>query len=355
MELKIVRTDKLKQKPEDENKLSFGRIFTDYMFTMNYEEGKGWFDAQIRPFEDFKLSPACSVLHYSQTMFEGMKAYHTDNGINLFRPWDNFARMNNTAKRMCMPLIDEDFVLECLDELLKIEKDWVPKKQGTSLYIRPTMIATDPYLGVKAGSEYLFFIILSPVGAYYASGLEPVDIYVEDEYVRAVVGGTGFAKTGGNYAASLLAAKIAHDKGFAQVLWLDGKEKKYVEEVGSMNIFFKIRGELITAPLLGSILPGITRDSVIKLARDKFGVNVREERLAIAEVFEENASGGLEEVFGTGTAAVISPVGGMTWEDKSIVVADGGMGELTEKLYDTLTGMQYGTVPDEFGWIKTLK
>ena len=355
MELKIVKAEKLKPKPQDENKLSFGRIFTDYMFTMNYEEGKGWFDAQIRPFENFSLSPACSVLHYSQTMFEGMKAYHTKDGINLFRPWDNFARMNNTAKRMCMPQLDEDFVLECLDELLKIEKDWVPKAPGTSLYIRPTMIATDPYLGVKAASEYLFFIILSPVGAYYSSGLSPVDIYVEDEYVRAVVGGTGFAKTGGNYAASLLAAEIAHDKGFAQVLWLDGKEKKYVEEVGSMNIFFKIRGELITAPLLGSILPGITRDSVIKLARDKFGVNVREERLAIADIFEENASGGLEEVFGTGTAAVISPVGGMTWENRSIVVADGGMGELTSKLYDTLTGMQYGTVPDEFGWIKTLK
>ncbi len=354
MELKIVRTDNLKAKPQDESKLGFGRIFTDYMFTMNYEEGKGWFDATIRPFENFSLSPACSVLHYSQTMFEGLKAYHTDKGTNLFRPWDNFARMNNTAKRMCMPLLDEDFVLECLEELLKIEKDWIPKAEGTSLYIRPTMIAIDPYLGVKAGSEYLFFIILSPVGAYYASGLEPVDIYVEDEYVRAVVGGTGFAKTGGNYAASLLAAEIAHKKGFAQVLWLDGKEKKYVEEVGSMNIFFKIRGELITAPLLGSILPGITRDSVIKLARDKFGVNVREERLTIEEVFEENASGGLEEVFGTGTAAVISPVGGMTWEEKSIVVADGGMGELTSKLYDTLTGMQYGTVADEFGWIKTI-
>lgn len=353
MKLEIVKNNNLKQKPQDESKLGFGRIFTDNMFTMKYEEGKGWFDAKITPYENFSLSPACTVLHYSQTMFEGMKAYHTDKGINLFRPMENFKRMNRTAERMCMPKIDTDFVLECLEELLKIEKDWIPKAEGTSLYIRPTMIATDPFLGVKAGSEYLFYIILSPVGAYYASGLAPVNIYVEDEYVRAVVGGTGFAKTGGNYAASLLAGEMAHKKGFSQVLWLDGKERKYVEEVGAMNIFFKIRGELVTAPLLGSILPGITRDSVIKLS-EKLGVKVREERIAISEIFEENASGGLEEVFGTGTAAVISPVGGMTWEDKDIVISGGKMGELTSKLYDTLTGMQYGKVEDPFGWVKTL-
>ena len=216
------------------------------------------------------------------------------------------------------------------------------------------MMAVDPYLGVKAGSEYLFFIILSPVGAYYASGLKPVNIYVEDEFVRAVVGGTGHVKTGGNYAASLLAAEVAAKKGFSQVLWLDGKSHKYVEEVGSMNIFFKIRGEVVTAPLTGSILAGITRDSVIKLCRDMFDTNVREERISIEEVFEENKTGGLEEVFGTGTAAVISPVGGMTWEDKSIVIGDGKMGALTEKLYDRLTGMQYGRYEDAFGWIKTL-
>lgn len=354
MNLEIVRTSDLKQKPKDETKLGFGKLFTDYMFTMQFEEGKGWYDAKIRPFENFSLSPACAVLHYSQTIFEGLKAYHTQEGANLFRPWDNFRRMNSSAKRMCMPEVDEEFVLECLDELLAIEKDWIPKKIGTSLYIRPTMMAVDPCLGVKAGKKYIFFIILSPVGAYYESGLSPIDIYVEGKYVRAVAGGIGFAKAGGNYAASLLAGKIAHSKGYAQVLWLDGKEKKYVEEVGSMNIFFKIRGELITAPLAGSILPGITRDSVIKLSRDMFGVSVREEKLAISEVFEENASGGLEEVFGTGTAAVISPIGGMTWKDKDIVVADGKMGELTKKLYDTLTGMQYGKVKDDFGWIKTI-
>ncbi|MBT7123085.1 MAG: branched-chain amino acid aminotransferase [Clostridia bacterium] len=354
MKLEVVRTSNLKAKPQDETKLGFGRLFTDYMFTMQFEQGKGWYDAKIRPFENFSLSPACSVLHYSQTIFEGLKAYHTEAGMNLFRPWDNFRRMNISAKRMCMPKVDEEFVLQSLDELLKIEKDWVPKTPGTSLYIRPTMMAVDPFLGVSAGKNYLFYIILSPVGAYYESGLEPVDIYVEDEYVRAVDGGTGFAKAGGNYAASLLAGEIAHKKGFAQVLWLDGKEKKYVQEVGSMNIFFKIRGELVTAPLAGSILPGITRDSVITLSRDVFGTPVREENIAIADVFEQNASGGLEEVFGTGTAAVISPVGGMTWKDKDIVVADGSMGELTRKLYNTLTGMQYGVVKDDFGWIKTL-
>lgn len=354
MNLEIVKAQQLKQKPQDETQLGFGRIFTDYMFTMQYKAGKGWYDAKIRPYDNFSLSPACTVLHYSQTMFEGLKAYHTDSGINLFRAWDNFKRMNVTAKRMCMPEIDEEFVLESLIELINMEKDWIPKAEGTSLYIRPTMIAVDPFLGVRAGEEYLFYIILSPVGAYYASGLKPVNIYVEDEYVRAVVGGTGFAKTGGNYASSLLAADIAHKKGFSQVLWLDGKERKYVEEVGAMNIFFKIRGELVTAPLTGSILPGITRDSVIKLARDNFGINVREEKIAISEIFEENESGGLEEVFGTGTAAVISPVGGMTWEQKDIVVSGGEMGELTRKLYDTLTGMQYGKVKDEFGWVKTI-
>ena len=354
MNLQIVRASELKPKPKDESKLGFGQIFTDHMFTMQYKEGKGWYDAQIRPFENFSLSPACTVLHYSQTIFEGLKAYHTDAGTNLFRPWDNLKRMNVTAQRMCMPEIDEDFVLECLTELIGIDADWIPKAAGTSLYIRPTMMAVDPFLGVKSGSEFMFYIILSPVGAYYASGLAPVNIYVEDEYVRAVVGGTGFVKTGGNYAASLLAGEIAHKKGFSQVLWLDGKEHKYVEEVGSMNIFFKIRGELLTAPLSGSILAGITRDSVIKLARDMFEVGVREERISISEVFEENASGGLEEVFGTGTAAVISPVGGMTWEEQSIVIAKGEMGELTGKLYGQLTGMQYGQKNDDFGWIKTL-
>ena len=354
MNLEILKATHLKQKPVDETKLGFGTIFTDHMVTVKYKEGMGWYDAQIRPFENFSLSPACSVLHYSQTIFEGLKAYRTKGGVNLFRPWDNFKRLNVSARRMCIPEIDEEFALECLTELVTLDKDWVPKAEGTSLYIRPTVIATDPYLGVRAASEYLFYIILCPVGAYYASGLKPVNIYVEDKYVRAVPGGTGSVKTGGNYAASLLAAQAAHEKGFSQVLWLDGVEKKYIDEVGSMNIFFKIRGELYTAPLTGSILPGITRDSVIKLARDVFGVTVREERIAIADVFEENEKGGLEEVFGTGTAAVISPVGGMTWKDQSIEISGGNMGALTSKLYDMLTGIQYGHEEDKFGWIKKL-
>ncbi len=354
MNLEIVKATRLKPKPTDETKLGFGKIFTDHMLTIQYTRGKGWHDAMVRPYENFSLSPACSVLHYSQTIFEGMKAYHTNDGINLFRPWENFKRMNVSARRMCMPEIDEEFAQEGLEALLALDKDWVPKTEGTSLYIRPTIIATDPYLGVRAADTYIFYIILSPVGAYYASGLSPVDIYVEDEYVRAVPGGTGYVKTGGNYAASLLAGQTAHDKGFSQVLWLDAVEKKYVDEVGSMNIFFKIRGELYTAPLAGSILPGITRDSVIRMAKDMFGVTVREERIAIDDIFAENASGRLEEVFGTGTAAVVSPVGGMTWKDQSIKICGGKMGELTSRIYDMLTGMQYGREEDTFGWIKKL-
>ncbi len=354
MKLEVVRAQNLNPKPQDESKLGFGNIFTDYMLTIPYTAGKGWHDAQIRPFENFSLSPACMVLHYSQTIFEGLKAYRGTTGINLFRPWDNFARLNASARRMCIPEINEGFALEAMCELISMEQDWVPRSEGTSLYIRPVIISTDPFLGVRAGETYLFFIILSPVGAYYSSGLKPVDIYVEDEYVRAVVGGTGAVKTGGNYAASLVAGQIAHNKGFSQVLWLDGKEKKYVEEVGSMNIFFKIRGELYTAALTGSVLPGITRDSVIRLAREVFGISVREERIAIADIFAESASGGLEEVFGTGTAAVVSPVGGMEWEGRRITVGDGKMGKLTAQLYEKLTGIQYGREEDTFGWIKTL-
>ncbi len=355
MNLTVNKTKEKKQKPQDETKLGFGRIFTDHMLTIPFSTEKGWHDAQIRPYENFSLSPACMVLHYGQTIFEGMKAYRTEqNSINLFRPWDNISRLNSSAKRLCIPSIDEDFALKALCELLKIEQDWIPSSKGTSLYIRPTIIATDPYLGVRPGNEYLFYIILSPVGAYYASGLKPIDIYVEDEYVRAVVGGTGAVKTGGNYAASLVASDLAAKKGYSQVLWLDGVERKYVEEVGSMNIFFKIRGELYTSPLTGSVLPGITRDSVIRLARETFGINVREERLEISDIFKESKSGGLEEVFGTGTAAVVSPVGGLNWEDKYITVADGNMGKLTLQLYDKLTGIQYGREKDEFGWIMTL-
>ncbi len=354
MNLTINKTQNPKQKPQDETSLGFGTIFTDHMLTVSYKTGKGWHNAQIRPYENLSLSPACMVLHYAQTIFEGLKAYRTQNGgVNLFRPWDNFSRFNDSARRICMPEIDEKFALDALCKLIDLERGWIPRSEGTSLYIRPTLIATDPYIGVRAANEYLFYIILSPVGAYYSSGLKPIDIYVENEYVRAVIGGTGSVKTGGNYAASLAAAELASKKGFSQVLWLDGKEKKYVEEVGSMNIFFKIRGELYTAPLSGSILPGITRDSIIRLA-DVFGVNVHQEKLAISEVFDEAKSGGLEEVFGAGTAAVVSPVGGLNWNGKYIKVADGKMGNLTSRLYDMLTGIQYGREKDEFGWIMSV-
>lgn len=354
MKLEFVKRDVLKDKPADETKLGFGRIFTDYMFMMR-RNAEGWQDAKIMPYGDITLSPAALVLHYAQEVFEGLKAYKAEDGrVLMFRPWDNLKRMQNSAERLCMAPFDEKFVLESLYELIRVEKDWIPSSPGTSLYVRPTYIGIDPFVGVAAAKEYLLYIILSPSGAYYASGLAPVTIYVESQYVRAVKGGTGHHKTGGNYAASLLAGEKAHENGYAQVLWLDGKENTYVEEVGSMNIFFKINGEVITPPLAGSILPGITRDSIITLAKD-MGLPVSERRISMQEIYEASQDGTLEECFGTGTAAVVSPVGRLVWEDKEIVVNGGGMGELTQKLYDTLTGIQCGRVEDKFGWVVEVK
>jgi len=337
MELKFVKRDVLQEKPTDETKLGFGRIFTDYMLMMQRDAARDWHSAEICPYGDLALSPAALVLHYAQEVFEGMKAYRAEDGrILLFRPWDNIKRLATSAERMCMAPFDQEFVL------------------NTALYIRPTYIGVDPFVGVRPAEDYLLYVILSPVGAYYASGLAPVQIYVESQYVRAVKGGTGHHKTGGNYAASLLAGESAHKKGYDQVLWLDGKENKYVEEVGSMNIFFKLKGELITPPLAGSILPGITRDSIIQLAKDA-GIPVTERRISIQEIYEASQDGTLEEVFGTGTAAVVSPVGELIWEDKHIPVGGGQMGETTRMLYDTLTGIQYGRVPDKFGWVYEVK
>jgi branched-chain amino acid aminotransferase len=344
--LKITLSKDLKEKPKNESDLGFGSVFTDHMFIMEHSKEKGWHNAVIKPFEDFTLSPAALVLHYAQTIFEGLKAY---TGERLFRPWDNFARFQTSAKRMCIPEFDEKFVLECLYELIRIEKDWIPKWPGTSLYIRPTIIATDPYLGVKAADNYYLFIILSPVGAYYKSGFKPIKIYVENEYVRAVRGGVGNVKAGGNYGASILAGNIATEKGCEQVMWLDAIERRYVEEVGSMNIFFKINGELYTPPLKGSVLPGITRNSTIKMAQDR-GFKVNEEPIEISKLYEASLDGSLEEIFGTGTAAIISSVGELVWGDKTILVNGGKMGELTQELYDELTGIQYGTVEDKYGW-----
>lgn len=350
IELRLRPKEELKPKPEDESRLGFGDIFTDHMFRMDYVEGKGWHNPRIEPFGPILLDPAAMSIHYGQQIFEGLKAYGTKDGrILLFRAQENFLRMNRSARRLCMPELDVDFALEALKKLIEIEKEWVPRSKGTSLYIRPTMLATEPHLGVRPAKEYLFYIILGPVGAYYKEGLNPVKIYVEDKFVRAAKGGTGEAKTAGNYAASLLAAELAKKKGFTQVLWLDAAEKRYVEEVGTMNMFFVFDGEVATAPLDGSILPGVTRDSVIKLLKS-WGINVNERNISIDEVINRAKDGTLKEAFGTGTAAVISPVGQITYKDMDFIVNNGVMGELSQKLYNELVSIQYGEAPDPFGW-----
>jgi len=350
MELTVTEAEKLKDKP-DESELGFGTLFTDHMFNMDYTPDKGWHSARIEPYAPFRLDPSTMFLHYAQGAFEGLKAYRTESGnIQLFRPQENFKRMNRSCRRLCMPEIDEGFVLDALKKLLTIEKDWVPGAPETSLYIRPTIIATDPYLGVRASYTYRFFIILSPVGAYYPEGFNPVKILVTSDYVRAVRGGVGEAKTPGNYAASILAGEKAHEEGYSQVLWLDGVEQKYLEEVGSMNIFFVIDDEIVTPELNGSILPGITRDSVVKLARH-WNDKVSERRIGIDELMQAHSSGKLQEVFGAGTAAVISPVGEIKYGDQVITIAGGEVGPVAQKYYDAITGIQYGKAADELGWV----
>lgn len=354
MNIRIELTSSPKAKPQDETKLGFGKTFTDHMFVMNYTTGQGWHDARIVPYAPIALEPSAMCFHYGQEVFEGMKAYRAaDGSIRLFRPEENFKRLNSSNERLVIPQLDEDFALEALKKLIEIEKDWVPSASGTSLYIRPFIIAVDPFLGVRAGDEYLFIIILSPSGAYYASGLNPVSIYVEKNYVRAVKGGMGYTKTGGNYAASLKAQDEAHGQNYSQVLWLDGVEKKYIEEVGAMNIFFVIDGEVVTPELQGSILPGITRKSAIELCRAK-GYKVSERRISIEEISAAYDNGKLDEVFGTGTAAVISPVGVLKWGDKVMEISDGKIGKISHMLYDTLTGIQWGTIPDDFGWTQVI-
>lgn len=351
MEIRIEKTTTPKEKPTDESKLGFGHVFTDHMFVMNYDAGQGWHDARIVPYGEISLSPAAMCLHYGQEIFEGLKAYRTaDGSIQLFRPDENFKRMNTSAERMVIPQIDEAFMLDALKKLVELEKDWVPHSEGTSLYIRPFIFATDPYVGVKPANHYMLMIILSPSGAYYSTGLNPVKIYVEEKYVRAVRGGTGFAKTAANYAISLKGQDEAHNQDYEQVLWLDGVEQKYVEEVGSMNIFFVIDGEVITPQLTGSVLPGITRKSAIEICRKK-GYKVTERRIAIDEIAKAYDEGKLDEVFGTGTAAVISPVGHLKWGDKIMEINNNQIGKISHLLYETLTGIQWGKLPDEFGWI----
>ncbi len=354
MDIKIERAEKLKVKP-DPSTLGFGKVFTDYMFVMDYTKEEGWKDARIIPFGKFLIHPASTALHYGSEIFEGMKAYYTPAGrILLFRPEANARRLNTSGARFCMPPVPEEDFVQAVKTLVQVDQDWVPHEIGSSLYIRPFIIGTEAHLGVKKPNTFQFIVILSPVGAYYPEGLDPVKIYVEDEYVRAVPGGTGFTKCGGNYAASIIAQYKAQDLGYTQVLWLDGVEHKYIEEVGTMNVMFKIKGEVVTPQLNGSILSGITRDSVLHLLQS-WQIPVAERRISVEDLRQAASQGELEEVFGTGTAAVISPVGELNIHGQHFVINQGQIGALSQKLYDTLTGIQWGQLADPFGWTVEVK
>ena len=354
MEIKIIKTQTPKAKPNEAN-LGFGKIFTDHMFIMDYSHEKGWYDARIVPFENLSIHPASTVLHYGSEIFEGLKAYRREDGkVQMFRPMENIRRMNTSAERLCLPEIPEDMAYEALMTFVGVEKDWTPSAPGTSLYLRPFMFGNDETLGVHAVHNATFVIIASPVGSYYKEGINPVRIMIEDEDVRAVRGGTGYAKCGGNYAASNRAGERAAQKGYSQVLWLDGVERKYIEEVGAMNVMFKIAGEVVTPMLSGSILPGITRKSIIEVLKSE-GVKVTERLLSIDELEAAMENGTLEEAWGCGTAAVVSPIGELCYKGVKYPVCEGKIGELTQKLYDTLTGIQWGKVEDTFGWTVEVK
>ncbi len=353
MKITVTKAKKFKP-PAKDSELGFGKFFTDHMINMDYNPKDGWHNIRIEPYSPIVADPSTIVFHYGQAIFEGLKAFSTVSGdIWLFRPKENFKRLNSSCRALCIPEIDEAACLDALKELIRIEKDWVPKTEGTALYIRPTIIATEPFLGVHASSTYRFFIILSPVGAYYATGFTPQKIWVSTERVRAVRGGVGNVKTAGNYAASLYTATQAQKEGYAQVLWLDAIELKYIEEVGAMNIFFVIDDEIITPALSGSILPGVTRNSVIYLGK-KWGMNVTERKISIDEVLDAHASGRLKEVFGSGTAAVISPVGEIKYKDKVLSIGNGKLGDITNKLYKSLTDIQYGKAEAPEGWIEKI-
>lgn len=354
-DIKITKTTAPKAKPADESKLGFGRIFSDHMFVMDYDDKNGWHDGRIVPFAPIPIHPAATVLHYGAEIFEGMKAYRSaDDSIQMFRPLENIKRLNNSAERLCLPQLDEEGALHILETLVDLERDWVPHSEGTSLYLRPFMFGNDEHLGVHAVHNATFVVICSPVGAYYAEGINPVKIAIESEDVRAVRGGTGYAKCGGNYAASLRAGERAERAGYTQVLWLDGVHRKYIEEVGSMNVMFKIEGKIITPALTGSVLPGITRKSCIELLRG-WGYEVEERLFSVDELIEAAKNGTLEEAWGTGTAAVVSPIGHLYYDNVEYTVSDNKIGTLTQKLYDNLTGIQWGKVEDTHGWMHLVK
>ncbi len=351
--IKITRAATLKEKP-DSSTLVFGKNMTDHMFLVDYDEGQGWHDPRIVPYGPLQIDPAAKVLHYAEEIFEGLKAYRTaDGSIQLFRIKDNIDRMNKSAERLCLPQIPEELAMAGIMELVKVEQDWVPSEKDTSLYIRPFMIGLDAALGVHSSKHVQYIVVVCPVGAYYPEGLNPVKIYVEDQDVRAVKGGTGMAKTGGNYAASLRAGDRAEKAGYSQVLWLDGVHRKYIEEVGSMNVMFKVAGKILTPDLNGSVLDGITRRSCIQLLKD-WGYEVEERRISAEELFEAAENGTLEEAWGTGTAAVVSPIGELAMGDKKVTVSGGKIGPITQKLYDELTGIQWGRVADPHNWITKL-
>ncbi len=347
--IRIVKAATHKPKPKDSD-LGFGTLFTDHMFVADFKEEKGGSAPGVEPYGPIPLDPAAAVLHYAQAIFDGLKAFRgADGTVRLFRPQKHVQRMNHSAAQMCIPPLDPELALRSLVTLVGIERDWVPKTIGTSLYVRPTIIASEAFLGVRPAKSYIYFVILSPVGAYYPEGMAPVKIRVEEKHVRAVEGGLGSAKTGANYAASLMAGEEAKHEGFTQVLWLDGVHRKYIDEVGTMNIMVKIAGEVITPPLGGTILPGVTRDSVLTLLRE-WGAGVSERQISIDEVVAAHKAGTLDEVFGTGTAAVISPVGELAYKGHRMVVGGGKIGPTTQKLYDAIVGIQYGTAPDTRGW-----
>lgn len=355
LEIRVEKTQNPRKKPEDQTTLGFGNYYTDHMFLMNYDKGLGWHDPRIVPYGPIALEPSAMCLHYGQEVFEGLKAYRdAAGGVLLFRPEQNMARLNVSNERLCIPPIDEEFAIEAMKKLILIDEDWIPSAQGTSLYIRPFIFAVDAHVGVHPAEHLIFCIILSPVGAYYPEGLNPVKIYVEQQYVRAVKGGMGYTKTGGNYASSLKAQREAGLAGYTQVLWLDGVERKYIEEVGTMNVFFVFGSEVVTPALQGSILSGITRKSCIEILRS-WGMKVTERAISIDEVAKAADEGLLTEAFGSGTAAVISPIGELKWGEKTMRINNGEIGRLSQKLYDTLTGIQWGRIPDEFGWTRRIK